>query len=109
MRRWVAVVMVLIGSAWLDARPATAGNPSFDCDKASHPLERLICQDDELSALDVRVAKAFANAIARAPANEVANLRKQQKAWRKALLSCAKKDGSRACAMAAYESRLADL
>lgn len=38
---------------------AAASGPSFDCARASHPLERTICADAELSRLDAQLAAAY--------------------------------------------------
>lgn len=88
---------------------ASAATPSFDCDKAKTDVERLICQDDELADLDQQVARAFAGALARAPANAVNQLKASQKAWRKTILNCSKSDGARDCAIDRYRARLDEL
>jgi uncharacterized protein len=89
--------------------PAAAGNPSFDCDRARHPVEQMICADDELAALDVAVARAYASALARAPASEVKHIRTDQNAWRKALMRCGRESDGRACALSGYQERLREI
>ena len=42
------------------ALPAQAAQPSFDCDGAKSEVERMICGDDALADLDLRLAKDFA-------------------------------------------------
>lgn len=55
---WLALVVALAGgSVWLG--PARAEGPSFDCRRASLPVEKAICADPQLSAIDALVAKAF--------------------------------------------------
>ena len=88
---------------------SSAASPSFDCDKSKTDVERIICNDDELAALDVELAKAFANALAHAPAYTVNDLRDVQKSWRRTMLNCSKTDDARACTVAAYRERLQQL
>ena len=88
------------------AIPAAAGSPSFDCDGVRFSVEKLICQDDELSELDIEVARAYAAALSRAPASRVGMMKSAQTAWRREMLRCERSDDQRACTMAAYESRL---
>ena len=85
---------------------ASAATPSFDCDGAKTEVERLICTDDELAALDVKLAKMFASALAKAPADAVTALKASQKAWRKQLLKCGKDGNPHQCIHNAYSSRL---
>ena len=46
----ILILLVGIGT------PSKAEEPSFDCSKASQPIEHLICNSDELSALDAELA-----------------------------------------------------
>ncbi|MBF0285222.1 MAG: DUF1311 domain-containing protein [Magnetococcales bacterium] len=46
--------------AWLAPAPGDAS--SFDCAKARHPHEKIICADKELSALDERIAQLYQSA-----------------------------------------------
>ncbi|WP_181699422.1 lysozyme inhibitor LprI family protein [Chthonobacter albigriseus] len=88
---------------------AAAANPSFDCDRAKGEIETLICGDDELAALDVELAKAFAAAMSRAPASEVSLLRQDQSQWRKSRNECRRLDDIRGCTLDAYRKRLSEL
>ncbi len=99
--------IALLASA--DAVPAAAGNPSFDCDSARQPVERLICQDDELSALDLELARVFASALAKAPASQVGSIKAQHSSWRKTLMRCSREADARACTLEAYQIRLGEL
>ena len=100
-------VMALLASA--TAVPAAAGNPSFDCDGAKRSVEELICTDEELSALDVQVARAVAGALARAKASDVATIKAAHSAWRRKLMRCEANEDTRACTLAAYQDRLSQL
>jgi uncharacterized protein len=48
---------------WSFASPATAANPSFDCNGNLAPTEKVICLDDGLAALDVALATAYKNKL----------------------------------------------
>ena len=87
--------------------PARASQPSFDCDGAKSEVERLICGDDALADLDLRLAKDFARALARARADQVGQLKTSQRAWRAQMLKCARTDDPRGCVLDAYTKRIA--
>jgi uncharacterized protein len=54
---------------------------SFDCRKASSPVEKKICKNDELSGLDKILGEAFQNKIKASSTLEKENLKKEQKVW----------------------------
>jgi uncharacterized protein len=54
--KWLLAVIVslaIVGTA--EARQG----PGFDCAKAHHPLARLICNDDDLSQIDLGLNQAY--------------------------------------------------
>ena len=55
---------LVLATVWVTS-PAMAAQPSFDCSKASHEIEELICKSDALSALDNQMASVFAQAEAK--------------------------------------------
>ena len=67
------VVLAAIGAA------IAAPHASFDCAKASRPVDRLICSDDRLADSDAKLALAYKKALA-ADANKD-ELRAAQRAW----------------------------
>lgn len=73
----------------LAALPLQAGAASFDCAKASHAVERLVCANPTLSKLDEDLALAFRQRLALVLDRNA--LRGQQKDWNGVLRSrCAK-------------------
>jgi uncharacterized protein len=100
---------MVMAAACLWAAAAPAASPSFDCDGARSDVEKLICQDDELAALDIELAKAFANALAQAPASRVNALKAEQNGWRKLLMNCGKSSDLRQCTLDAYRRRLDEI
>ncbi len=89
------------------ALPAHAAQPSFDCDGAKSEVERMICGDDALADLDLRLARDFSRALARASADKVPELRSSQRTWRAQMLKCAQTDNPRGCVLDAYTKRIA--
>ncbi len=75
--------------------------PSFDCARASIPVERLICADDELAALDRAIARLYAAT----PARQRRTLFQGQANWLEERNRCA----DRACLIAVHDDRLFDL
>jgi uncharacterized protein len=73
---------------------------SFDCAKAQTRVEKLICEDPQISQLDEDMADAYANAL---KAVEVrASVRDEQKQWLKVRNSCKSSD----CLYRVYEKRV---
>lgn len=101
----------LIASFFLcmPAAAAAAGSPSFDCDVAASEVEQMICHDDELAAMDLELAHAFAAALARAPAQDVNELHTAHEQWLTQRNDCALQGDIRACTRSAYEARLGEL
>ncbi len=88
---------------------ARAADPSFDCDKADGSIEELICQDEQLTALDRRLAEVY-RAAARKAANEKPPvLKAEQRGWIKGRNACWKSDDTRSCVETAYRLRIAEL
>jgi uncharacterized protein YecT (DUF1311 family) len=63
------------------ATSSTRRGPSFDCVRATTPIERAICADASLAALDAELGEAYAAARQRVPTPERERLRAEQRAW----------------------------
>ncbi len=74
IRLWLAAVLLM-------AVGPLAGAASFDCAKAKSPMEKLICADAPLSALDEQLNTAFKEAITRSNARP--QLVQWQREWLK--------------------------
>lgn len=57
-----------------------APQASFDCAKAAMPVEKLVCSDAGLAALDVQMAAVFGKLMSANPAN-APGIRSDQRAW----------------------------
>lgn len=88
------------------ALPVRAAQPSFDCDGARAEVEKMICGDDALADLDLRLARDFARALSRASADQVPVLKASQRAWRSQMLKCAQTGDPRGCVLDAYTKRI---
>jgi uncharacterized protein YecT (DUF1311 family) len=76
---WAAVVFLglALAPSWAQAQ----SSPSFDCRKASAPVEKLICSDAKLSDLDRQMAESFRQALDKAPVADRAIILKRQNRW----------------------------
>jgi caspase domain-containing protein/lysozyme inhibitor LprI len=84
--------------------PMATTSPSFDCTKASLLTEQLICTNDALSTLDVRMASLYSSALARATDKEA--LKKVQRAWLKTRRDVCP---DVACLQRVYQERITEL
>ena len=79
------------------------GGPSFDCAKATSPVERLVCSDPALGAADRDLAAAYARVSRKS--RDGAGLRDDQRAWLARRDAC----GDRSCLADSYRRRAAEL
>lgn len=76
---------------------------SFDCGKASTPVEKAICSDERLSNLDSELGRAYKAALQNSTAP--ADLKTEQKNWIAQRNRCT----DMTCLASAYQARLASL
>ena len=79
-------------------------SPSFDCAKAGSAQERLVCGDNELAALDVKLHDAYLVAHANPAIKD--QVLQQQRTW---LKNSFRVCNDKPCLVSAYNSRLAEL
>ena len=84
-------------------RKASPIAASFNCSKASTAVEGMICGNEELAALDVRVAAAYKSL--RSNAEDKEGVKKDQQAWLKERNACR----STECLAASYSDRAQDM
>ena len=101
---WVRAVAGALALAAVLGAAGPAPAASFDCDNAATDVERMICNDPALEALDEQLAAAYGAALVAAGAND-ARLTADQRAWLAERDRCADAD----CVAAAYRSRLLTL
>jgi len=77
MRQIAVIALLCLGPHFLTlSTPAWAEGPSFDCAKASTPVEKAICASGDLSALDKQIADEYPAALSIGQAKVA-----EQRAW----------------------------
>ena len=102
-------VFLLILSGLRVTAPAAADGPSFECGSASGSIEEMICNDDELSALDRKLAGVYAAASKNAADEHPPVLKAEQRGWIRGRNECWKSDAPRSCTEKAYRLRITEL
>ena len=102
-----AITLLAVGC--LTAPLVHAAQPSFDCSKATHEAELLICKDADLAALDRSLAELYATVLRNVPASEQKTLKAEQRGWVKGRDDCWKASDQHGCIKAAYQSRIDEL
>ena len=101
--------LAILAASCLAAPLAQASHPSFDCSKATHEAELLICKDADLAALDRSLAELYATVLKHTPASQQAALKTEQRGWVKGRDDCWKADDKHGCIKAEYQSRIKEL
>ena len=91
------------------AASAFSASPAFDCSKAEGEVELLICSDDDLALLDIRLAKTYSQTMENIPVAERSNFRALQRGWIKGRNDCWKAQDVRACVEFSYKSKTVEL
>ncbi len=123
MTRWwglaaAAAIMVAVAA---DAS-AQAKGPAFDCAKAEGTVQKMICSDEALAALDRKLDGVYKGAVARSKGPVLNTLKAEQRGWIKGRDECWKANGTetwiteswtvkdvRSCVEANYQVRTAEL
>ncbi len=87
------------------APTAPVAKPSFDCKRASHRVEHMICSSEKLSRLDALLASTYKSRLEPVFQADKNYMRTQQTAW----LSQRNRCQSEGCIQEAYEVRVSDL
>jgi uncharacterized protein len=89
----VAVGMVAAGVLAVVPAVVLAEGPAFDCAKADGEVEKLICQDEGLAALDRKLDEVYKAALAKARNEMPPALKAEQRGWIKGRDECWKATG----------------
>jgi len=87
------VIPALVACAAGFPGAALAQGPTFDCAQAQVEVEKLICSDASLAALDRKLDAAYKAATAKAAGKLVTQLRSEQRGWVKGRNDCWKANG----------------
>lgn len=93
----------MAGLSLLLQMQAAAAAPSFDCAKAGNKVEKSICASDELSQLDMQMAKAYSDFRNSVSESDAVLLKQEQIRWVKKRNRCG---SSKDCLQQAYQSRI---
>ena len=85
--------MTLLASALAHGVDAQAKGPTFDCSRANSTVEKLICSDEGLAALDRQLDGVYKAALGKARDDVPAYLRTEQRGWVKGRDECWKAQG----------------
>ena len=113
--RSFAVTAVLGVALLVSDKSLAQTGPVFDCAKAEHEIELLICGDAELQARDRAMNEVYQQALAALKQVDaggpetISELRATQRGWIGGRNDCWKADDKRRCALDAYEQRTAYL
>ena len=108
MRIAISLAFVLAAAVAM-SRPALAAGPSFDCAKAGNWVEKQICGNDALAALDAWFAPLYGQVAQRLTGKDLDALKAKRKAWLKARNDCKAEADGTACLNARYQEFTADL
>ncbi len=82
---------------------------SLDCAQASSEIEKLVCGDPKLSALDQRLGTVYKEAEARQGSPAPSSFIAAQRGWIRGRDDCGRSTNPRACVDSAYTLRIAEL
>jgi uncharacterized protein len=90
-----SLLLVLITVACAAGLPADvlAQGPTFDCAKAKGEVEKLICSDTSLAALDRKLDEVYKAATVKATGKLLTQLQAEQRGWVKGRNDCWKANG----------------
>lgn len=94
MTRQFLVVAAIVASAAGSPGAVLADGPTFDCAKAQGEVEKLICADPALAALDHKLDAAYKAATAKATGPVATELRETQRGWVAGRNDCWKAKGT---------------
>jgi uncharacterized protein len=107
--RIITCLIVLLCAAAPES--GAMAQPSFDCTRATNPVEDLLCSDQQPAALDRELARLYQLALAE-PGLDTSGrnrLRAFQRGWIKGRDDCWKADDLRGCVVSEYAIRIAEL
>lgn len=115
MKLSILAATAAIAQVFCTASSIAQSGPAFDCARAEHETEKLICQDKALSAKDRKLADVYQRAIAAMKkvdaggAEAIQAIRTTQRGWISGRNECWKSAAKRRCTMDSYDRRTAYL
>src|ERR1044071_4643749 len=109
MRVAIGLAFILAAALGLAGRDVSAAGPSFDCAKAGNWVEKQICGNDELSALDAWFAPLYGPVAQRLTGKDLDALKAKRKAWLKQRNDCKAEADGTACLKTRYQEFTGEL
>jgi uncharacterized protein len=103
---WLASALICCVALGVTGGPGRAAGPSFDCNKASTPNERMICADGQLRELDLELTRSYRGLLDMVSSSEGAAIRDVQRAWLQDRQNCG---SDYQCTIGAYATRTRQL
>lgn len=101
-----AALIILLG---LPGASVFSAQPAFECAKSEHEIEELICQNEELAALDRTMDQVYRKAMHGFTAEDGKHQKAVQRGWIKGRNDCWKASDKVACTKFSYEIRITEL
>jgi uncharacterized protein len=99
-----SVECILAVAVTLAAAHAQSVAPSFSCAKASSSVEKFICKNNQVAALDLKLAAVYEDALKKSPDQKA-----KQREWLKQRDACSIYDSIEKCLIASYERRITEV
>lgn len=110
LSKFYFIVFTLILCTFLIAITAHAEGPSFDCSKVkAGSIEEMVCKDEYLTALDLKMAAVYKEASKKAVNEHPPVLKAEQRGWIKGRDECWKSNDKKTCVEESYTLRIAEL
>ena len=93
MKKNLIVILALAACPFGLPAAVHAQGPAFDCTKAQGEVEKLLCSDPALAALDRKLDEIYQAATAKATGDMARQLRTEQRGWIKGRNDCWKANG----------------
>ena len=109
MKALLVAVMSWFALVAVAQQNTPASGPTFNCAKATGEVEKLICSDAALTALDRKMAGVYASAMKKFPADVAKKEKTLQRGWVKGRNDCWKAADKKACVTESYQTRMVEL
>ena len=107
IRRSLTTIVPVAAAFFFAAVDCHAASPSFSCTRAANAVERMICNDEALAALDRKLAEVYGTAT-KTP-SRYADLNTGQRNWTRARNDCWQASDFRTCIEDLYVGRITEL